>query len=88
MEIKLKELLTEIDSRFSGPASCRLNDMLTGRLEFDSEEIEEYLEKIMNFGNNHNKVNDRKEAETYLNLFQEYIHERDIARLNKSLSYL
>lgn len=76
MEIKLRELLSSIDSRFSGPASCRLNDMLSGRLEVDNEEIERYLIRIKDFGGN-NTNNNRKDAETYLNLFTQYLTEKE-----------
>jgi len=79
MEIKLKELLSSIDSRFSGPASCRLNDMLSGRLEFDDEEVEKYLIRIKDYGDIHgsNNKNNRKDAETYLKLFTQYIDENN-----------
>ncbi len=79
MEIKLRELLSLIDSRFSGPASCRLNDMLSGRLEFDDEEVEKYLIRIKDFGDIHgsNNKNNRKDAETYLKLFTQYLEDNN-----------
>jgi len=82
MEIKLKELLSSIDSRFSGPASCRLNDMITGRLDFDDEEVEKYLIRLKNFRDIHgsNNKNERKDAATYLKLFTQYIDESNKKR--------
>lgn len=76
MEIKLRELLTSIDSRFTGPASCRLNDMLSGRLALDNEEIERYLVRIKNFGYKNGNKNG-KDAEVFLNLFTQYISEKN-----------
>lgn len=79
MRVELRELLSSIDIRFSGPASCRINDMLSGRLEFDDEEVTKYLTRLKNYGDIHGRDNksDRTDAETYLKLFTEYIDENN-----------
>lgn len=84
MEIKLKEILNLINKRFSGPESCRLQDMITGKLDFDDDEITNYLTRLKDFGGtfgNHTKQNDREDAQVYLNLFSDYILKRNKNRV-------
>ncbi|MBS1552140.1 MAG: hypothetical protein JST15_08760 [Bacteroidetes bacterium] len=80
MDIKLKELLSSINSRFSGPQSARLYDMSTGRINFDQYEVRDYLNGIINFGGSYgsnNTQDNSKDAKVYLELINKYIEERD-----------
>lgn len=83
MEVKLKELLTSINTRFTGPESCRLYEMMTGKLEFDDEEVKTYLIKLKDFSGLHgsdNKENDRKDASKFLSSFNEYMEVKNKKR--------
>lgn len=77
MDVKLREILSSIDSRFSGPASCRVNDMLSGKIDFDSEEVKDYLTGIKNFADIHGNddKNNVKDAEAFLQLIIKYKEE-------------
>jgi hypothetical protein len=80
MELKLKELLNTINDRFTGPESCNMYDMMNGKLDFDDEEIKSYLTRLKDYGGmhgNYNKQNDRNDAQSFLNLFTEYIENRN-----------
>ncbi|MBK7446388.1 MAG: hypothetical protein WAU38_03390 [Ignavibacteria bacterium] len=84
MDIKLKELLTSINSRFSGPQSCRLYDMSTGRINFDQHEVREYLSGIINFGGSYgsNSLKDNsKDAKIFLDLIDEYLANKEKNRI-------
>ncbi|MBS1516870.1 MAG: hypothetical protein JSS91_02155 [Bacteroidetes bacterium] len=76
MDKKLKEILVSIDSRFSGPQSCRLNDMITGKIRLDLPEVIEYLNILKEhggaFGNNNN-AKDNKDAENFLSQIKEFL---------------
>jgi hypothetical protein len=75
MDSKLKELLHSINSRFSGPNSCRLNDMIIGRLDLDYDEIESYLNKLKDFGGIQSDQiiqKNQKDAKAFLVLYTEY----------------
>ncbi|MEO8209357.1 MAG: hypothetical protein ABI840_02260 [bacterium] len=80
MDLKLKELLSTINDRFSGPQSCNMHDMIYGKIAFDDEKITSYLTSLRDFGGmygNYSKQIDRIDASQYLNLFTEYINERN-----------
>lgn len=75
MENELKVLLTSIDSRFSGPKSRRLFEMITGKLDLDYNEIEVYLNKLVDFGGIQGDEiikNDQKDAKVFLGLYTDY----------------
>ncbi|MBK8982089.1 MAG: hypothetical protein IPM38_07140 [Ignavibacteria bacterium] len=75
MEIELREILTSIDSKFSGPASCRLNHMITGKLEYDYEEVVNYLLHLKKSGNiygNGNTKEIQKDAADFLSQLRLY----------------
>lgn len=79
MEIKLKELLNTINDRFSGPQSCNMQDMINGKLDFDDDEIKNYLISLRDFGGmygNYSKEIDKTDASRYLNLFTDYLNKR------------
>ncbi len=87
MEVKLKELLNLINLRFSGPESCRMQDMIVGKIDFDEEEIKNYLKRLKDYGGingNYNEEKDRKDAETYFDLYNTYIESR---YKNKKVEY-
>ena len=76
MEIELKELLSSINSRFSGPESRRLYEMIIGKLDLNYEEIETYLRKLTDFGgaNPSQKIlGIQKDAKAYLVLYTDYL---------------
>lgn len=84
MEIHLKELLNSINTRFTGPQSCRLHDMITGRIEFDDEEVSIYLRRLKDFGGtngSYKKQSDSKDAKVYLERISEYVKNRDKKRI-------
>lgn len=84
MDVKLQELLTSINSRFSGPQSCRVYDMSTGRINFDQYEVRDYLNGIIEFGGSYGSNNSKdncKDAKVYLELIDEYIETRDKNRI-------
>ena len=75
MEIELKELLSTINDRFSGPQSCNMYDMMNGKIDFDDEQIATYLISLRHFGGmygNYNKQHDKTDATLYLRLFNKY----------------
>ncbi len=75
MNVELKELLMSINSRFSGPKSRRLFEMITGKLELDYDEIEIYLNKLKDFGGiQEDQIiqNNQRDAVTFLALFTDY----------------
>lgn len=75
MDKDLENILTKIDSRFSGPESCRLYDMLSGRLALDMNEIESYLNNLIDFGGIQGEEivqRNQKDAKIYLEQFKEY----------------
>ena len=80
MEIELEKLLTTINSRFSGPESCRMQDMISGKLDIDTDEITNYLTRLINFGGinlNYQNKEDRSDAKIYLSQFKAYIDNRN-----------
>jgi hypothetical protein len=80
MEVKLKELLSTINDRFSGPQSCNMYDMMNGKLDFDDEEVTNNLISLRDYGGmhgNYNKENDRRDAQIFLNRFNEYMESRN-----------
>jgi hypothetical protein len=75
MELELKQLLTSIDSRFSGPKSRRLYEMMTGKIDLDYDEIEAYLNSIKDFGGAQGDQfiqNNQKDAEAFLVQYTQY----------------
>ncbi len=84
MEIELEKLLNTINTRFSGPESCRMQDMINGKLDIDTDEIHNYLTRLINFGGinlNYQNKEDRSDAKLYLNQFTEYIDNRNKRRI-------
>ncbi len=80
MDVKLKEILTSINNRFSGPQSCKIQDMLDGKKEFNDEEVNNYLVKLRDFGGyhgNNNKASHHDDVNHYLKLFTEYLDKRN-----------
>ncbi len=83
MEIELEKLLNTINTRFSGPESCRMQDMINGKLDLNTDEIKSYLTRLINFGGinlNYQKQEDRRDAKAYLNQFTEYVDNRNKRR--------
>lgn len=81
MKRELKTLLTEIDSRFSGPKSRRLFEMITGKREIDYNEIERYLNYLNNLGGDDTDKTikkNQKDAKEFLDKFLKYRKEKKI----------
>lgn len=75
MKKELKKLLTSIDSRFSGPKSRRLFEMIMGKREVNYIEIEKYLIFLKNLGGDENDKQikkNQKDAADFLEQFLEY----------------
>ncbi|MEO8665463.1 MAG: hypothetical protein ABI462_08190 [Ignavibacteria bacterium] len=83
MELELENLLTTINRRFSGPESCMMQDMIVGKLDIDTDEIKNYLNRLIKYGGinlNYQNKEDRVDAKNYLNQFNEYIDNRNKKR--------
>ena len=84
MELELEKLLNTINTRFSGPESCRMQDMINGKLDVDTEEIHSYLTRLIKYGGinlNYQNKEDRTDAKFYLNEFTTYIDNRNKKRV-------
>ncbi|MEP7147199.1 MAG: hypothetical protein ABI792_09350 [bacterium] len=84
MEVELEKLLNTINNRFSGPESCRMQDMINGKLDINTDEIKSYLTRLINFGGinlNYQNKEDRSDAKIYLNQFTDYLDNRKKSRV-------
>lgn len=80
MDVKLKEILNSINDRFSGPQSCKIQEMLDGKMDFDDEEVKNYLVKLRDFGGyhgNNSKSTHQEDVSHHLKLFTEYLDKRN-----------
>ncbi|HQY19797.1 MAG TPA: hypothetical protein PK294_01890 [Ignavibacteria bacterium] len=81
MKLELINLLSEIDSRFSGPKSRRLFEMISGKREVDYNEIERYLNYLKNLGGDENDKLIQKNQQDAADFLEQFLEHRKLMKV-------